>query len=113
MGRRVLRPHTAERPGAQVRKRATSSLRCGMRRTAEPGAAGDVWDPGACVSAYPVATHLSARSFGNIGEAVVAIIWRTAEDFEALVRHYPDQVDAARQLAQSDIEAGRLRFIMN
>lgn len=43
----------------------------------------------------------------------MAIVWKTAEDFDALIQQYPDQVDAARQLARSDIEAGRLRFIMN
>jgi hypothetical protein len=43
----------------------------------------------------------------------MALIWRTAEDFEALIRQYPDQADAARQLAQADIVAGDLRFIFN
>jgi hypothetical protein len=51
--------------------------------------------------------------FGNVGEAVMVFIWKTAEDFDALVRRYPDQVDAARQLARTDIESGQLRFIMN
>jgi hypothetical protein len=43
----------------------------------------------------------------------MAIIWKTAEDFEALFRQYPDQVEAARRLAQADIDVGQLRFIFN